>query len=147
LNNRYPVSRQEIYRKKGTGSIFLADSKKCTSPHFPYRLIATTTGTIQRSTSGPWLDASGATLNTVGGTGFTSTIANIGALLGRIGETGEIFYIGTYFDLPAPEAGDLYLIVNDDYRPDNAGNFTAQLCRETGDDDTAADDDSLGDDD
>jgi len=48
---------------------------------------------------------------------------NAGALIGRIGTNGRPFGIGDQASVPMPEAGLLYLAVNDDERGDNAGEF------------------------
>ncbi len=48
---------------------------------------------------------------------------NAGALIGRIGSNGRPFGIGDQASVPMPDAGMLYLTVNDDERGDNAGEF------------------------
>ncbi len=44
-----------------------------------------------------------------------------GALIGRIGESGEIFFVGAYSTFRAPAAGQLYLRIDDDILSDNQG--------------------------
>ena len=44
-----------------------------------------------------------------------------GALLGRLGESGNIFYVGPALTYVAPEPGFLYLRINDDLLGDNVG--------------------------
>jgi hypothetical protein len=46
-----------------------------------------------------------------------------GALIGRIGPSGQPFAIGDNATITAPAAGVLYLGINDDGFPDNRGNF------------------------
>jgi len=55
--------------------------------------------------------------------------ASAGALIGRIGNNGRPFGIGDQASVPMPEAGMLYLAVNDDERGDNAGEFIVVLNR------------------
>ncbi len=50
-----------------------------------------------------------------------------GALLGRLGETGDIFYVGDRFTYVAQEAGFFYLQINDDLLGDNMGELTLQI--------------------
>jgi len=47
------------------------------------------------------------------------------ALLGRIGDSGEVFLVGSSFSGNANAAGNLYFITNDNVRGDNSGSFTA----------------------
>ncbi len=50
-----------------------------------------------------------------------------GALLGRLGETGDVFYVGERFTYVAPEAGFFYLQINDDLLGDNVGELTLKI--------------------
>ncbi len=50
-----------------------------------------------------------------------------GALLGRLGEAGEILYVGERFTYVAPEAGFFYLQINDDLLGDNVGELRLQI--------------------
>ena len=54
---------------------------------------------------------------------------NAGALIGRIGNSGMPFGIGDQASVPMPDAGMLYLAVNDDERGDNAGEFVVVVTR------------------
>lgn len=54
---------------------------------------------------------------------------NAGALIGRIGNSGMPFGIGDQASVPMPDAGLLYLAVNDDNRGDNAGEFIVVVSR------------------
>jgi hypothetical protein len=47
------------------------------------------------------------------------------ALLGKIGDTGEIFLVGSSFSGNAYGTGNLYFITNDTAKFDNSGSFTA----------------------
>jgi hypothetical protein len=51
--------------------------------------------------------------------------APYGALVGKIGEDGEPFLIGSNYTFTATTSGDLYLAVNDllPYYDDNSGNY------------------------
>ncbi len=49
-----------------------------------------------------------------------------GALIGRIGN-GQVFGIGNQTSVPAPNAGTLFLAVNDDQLSDNAGAFGVEV--------------------
>ncbi len=44
-----------------------------------------------------------------------------GALIGKIGESGQIFYAGAYTNFSAPTAGQLFLRIDDDILSDNEG--------------------------
>jgi hypothetical protein len=54
---------------------------------------------------------------------------NAGALIGRIGMSGQPFGIGDQASVPMPANGVLYLSVNDDERADNAGEFIVVVSR------------------
>jgi hypothetical protein len=56
------------------------------------------------------------------------------SLIGKIGENGTPFEVGTSLDITAAAAGELYLGVNDNYLPDNSGGWKATI----GDNDTAS---------
>lgn len=55
---------------------------------------------------------------------------NAGALIGRVGLGGRAFGIGDQSMVPMPEAGLLYLTVNDDERTDNTGEFIVVVGRQ-----------------
>jgi hypothetical protein len=57
------------------------------------------------------------------GAGYPLPGANVGALLGRIGTSGDWFLVGSGTSFTAQKSGQLYLIVND------TGNFTDNSCR------------------
>lgn len=50
-----------------------------------------------------------------------------GALLGRVGENGQFFYVGCKLDYIAPAPGLLYLGINDDALGDNVGDLTLKI--------------------
>ena len=52
-----------------------------------------------------------------------------GALIGRIGTNGQPFAIGSGVSVPMPEAGQLFLGVNDDGFDDNRGEFRVEMVR------------------
>lgn len=52
-----------------------------------------------------------------------------GALIGRIGMSGQPFGIGDQASVPMPDDGVLYLSVNDDERADNSGEFIVVASR------------------
>lgn len=57
--------------------------------------------------------------------------ANKGALIGRIGDNGLPFFVGTHFDRVVQESGSLYLGINDiagaENWSDNSGSFNASI--------------------
>jgi hypothetical protein len=55
-----------------------------------------------------------------------------GALIGRIGDRGVPFGIGNQTSLTMPDAGQLFLGINDDEVSDNSGSFTVRLRRQAG---------------
>jgi hypothetical protein len=55
-----------------------------------------------------------------------------GALIGRIGQNGQPFAIGNQTSIQMPEAGQLFLGVNDDNVSDNQGEFRVEIQRATG---------------
>ena len=52
-----------------------------------------------------------------------------GALIGRIGARGAAFGIGDQQSVVMPDAGELYLGINDDEVSDNQGAFTVRIMR------------------
>jgi hypothetical protein len=52
-----------------------------------------------------------------------------GALIGRIGTNGQPFAIGSGVQVPMPEAGQLFLGINDDGFGDNQGEFRVDITR------------------
>jgi hypothetical protein len=62
--------------------------------------------------------------------GRSATLPNVnaGALIGRVGNS-EPFGIGDQETVPMPASGILYLIVNDDSRRDNSGEFVVSVAR------------------
>jgi hypothetical protein len=58
---------------------------------------------------------------------FLAPGLNCWSLVGRIGTTGTIFFVGTSLKMLAPYSGELYLAFNDDYYPNNSGDFVAMI--------------------
>ena len=50
-----------------------------------------------------------------------------GALLGRLGEAGNVFYVGNGVAYTAPQPGLLYLRINDDLLGDNVGELSLKI--------------------
>jgi hypothetical protein len=61
------------------------------------------------------------------GSTFTAPGLRCWSLIGRIGTSGVIFYVGPSFHLEAPFAGELFLGFNDSYDRDNSGAFSATI--------------------
>lgn len=66
--------------------------------------------------------------------GYTLPGASEGALIGRVGDTGEPFLIGDLAEIPAGRRGELQLCINDDLNgrygvglQDNQGELTARV--------------------
>jgi hypothetical protein len=55
-----------------------------------------------------------------------------GALIGRIGTSGQPFAIGDMTSVQMPESGQLFLGINDDNVSDNHGEFRVEIQRTTG---------------
>lgn len=53
-----------------------------------------------------------------------------GALIGRIGETGIPFYVGTRYSGRANSSGMLYLRIDDDILSDNEGQISVDVTKE-----------------
>jgi hypothetical protein len=85
-----------------------------------------TTGEIQLSTNGSDRARSAGTTRMAAGAPLPNVAA--GGLIGRIGN-GAPFAIGDQASVPMPNAGLLYLAVNDDELSDNTGAFVVQLGR------------------
>jgi len=85
-----------------------------------------TTGEVQLSDNTGDRAGSAGTPRTAPGAPLPNVYA--GGLIGRIGN-GQPFAIGNQASVPMPNAGLLYLAVNDDERADNAGEFIVQLGR------------------
>mgnify|MGYP001562262920 CR=1 FL=1 len=49
--------------------------------------------------------------------------SNFGCLIGKIGENGSPFYVGTNLTITSESNGDLYLGINDTDLKDNSGEF------------------------
>lgn len=86
----------------------------------------TTTGEIQLSTNPGDRARAAGTPRTAAGAPVPNV--NAGGLIGRIGN-GAPFAIGDQTSVPMPNAGLLYLAVNDDELSDNSGAFVVQLRR------------------
>ena len=86
-----------------------------------------TTGEVQLSTnSADRAHSAGSPSRTAPGSPLPT--AGAGALIGRIGN-GAPFGIGDQTSVPMPNAGLLYLAVNDDELSDNTGGFVVRLAR------------------
>lgn len=85
-----------------------------------------TSGEIQLSTNPGDRARSAGTPRTAAGAPVPNV--NAGGLIGRIGN-GAPFAIGDQTSVPMPNAGLLYLAVNDDELSDNSGAFVVQLGR------------------
>lgn len=85
-----------------------------------------TTGEIQLSTNSADRARSAGTPRTAAGAPVPNV--NAGGLIGRIGN-GAPFAIGDQASVPMPNAGLLYLAVNDDELSDNTGAFVVRLGR------------------
>ncbi len=85
-----------------------------------------TTGEVQLSTNSADRAGSAGTPRTAAGAPVPNVY--IGGLIGRIGN-GAPFAIGNQTSVPMPNAGLLYLAVNDDELSDNSGAFVVQLGR------------------
>jgi hypothetical protein len=85
-----------------------------------------TSGEIQLSTNAADRARSAGTTRTAAGAPLPNV--NAGGLIGRIGN-GAPFAIGDQASVPMPDAGLLYLAVNDDELSDNTGAFVVQLGR------------------
>jgi hypothetical protein len=90
------------------------------------RIAFTTTGEVQLSDNATDRARSAGTTRTAPGAPLPSV--NAGALIGRV-DGGAPFGIGDQASVPMPDAGLLYLAVNDDERTDNAGEFIVQVTR------------------
>ncbi len=53
----------------------------------------------------------------------------VGALIGRIGPSGQPFAIGSNASITMPASGELYLGINDSDFSDNGGGYTVQMAR------------------
>lgn len=89
------------------------------------RISFATTGEVQLSDSSSDRAGSAGATRTAPGSPVPSVGA--GALIGRVGPSGRPFAIGNQTLVPMPEAGLLYLSVNDDERSDNLGEFVVTL--------------------
>jgi hypothetical protein len=57
-----------------------------------------------------------------------------GALIGKIGESGDTFYVGAGYSFRARQAGQLYLRIDDDILSDNKGKVRVQVSVQTPED-------------
>ena len=85
-----------------------------------------TVGQVQLSTNGSDVaNAAGSPSRTAANAPMPSVPA--GALVGRIGPSGEPFAIGNLTSVAMPDSGRLFLTVNDDELGDNAGSYEVIL--------------------
>jgi hypothetical protein len=85
-----------------------------------------TAGQVQLSTNGSDVaNAAGSPNRTAAGAPMPSVPA--GALIGRIGPSGEPFAIGNLTSVAMPGSGRLFLMVNDDELSDNGGGYEVVL--------------------
>lgn len=91
----------------------------------------TTTGQIQLSNDSNDVAQSAGALSQRMAPGAPLPRAFAGALIARIGTTGQPFAIGNQTSVQMPEAGQLYLGINDDDLQDNQGEFRVEIERAT----------------
>lgn len=92
----------------------------------------TTTGQIQLSSDSNDVAQSAGSLSQRMAPGAPLPRAFAGALIARIGTTGQPFAIGNQTSVQMPETGQLYLGINDDDVRDNQGQFRVEIQRATG---------------
>lgn len=91
-----------------------------------------TTGRIQLSADSNDVAESAGALSQRLAPGSPLPRAFAGALIGRIGPNGQPFAIGNQASVQMPEAGQLFLGINDDNVADNQGEFRVEVQRGAG---------------
>ena len=95
------------------------------------RLTFNTSGEIRLGGGDEVAQPAGATSGRkAAGTPLSNQI--VGALIGRIGQNGQPFGIGNLNSVVMPEAGMLFLGINDSNVADNSGEFRVQITRSGG---------------
>jgi hypothetical protein len=69
----------------------------------------------------PWSNCKNDTLT------FSAPGLSCWSLVGKIGENGAPFEVGTSITIEGPASGELYLGINDNYYQDNSGSLTATI--------------------
>lgn len=90
-------------------------------------LTFNTTGEVQLSTDANDTAAPAGSKSQRFANGAPLPRALAGALIGRIGTNGQPFAVGNQVSIPMPEAGQLFLGVNDDDVNDNRGEFRVEI--------------------
>lgn len=117
------------------GGIVVSGNQQWTSTGMIVRrgewLTFNTTGQVQLGTDASDIaDAAGSKANRMSANAPLPNVLT-GALIGRIGN-GRPFGIGTQTRIQAPDAGQLFLGINDDHVGDNSGEFRVEITRERG---------------
>jgi BON domain len=89
------------------------------------------TGTASMGGGWPPMPPEGRPPNCGGRSGFPAGDLPCWSLIGRVGEQGPIFYVGSGTTLRVPRDGQLFLGVNDDQLGDNSGYWTATVALST----------------
>lgn len=94
------------------------------------RIEISATGNVSMGTGSPPMPPAGKPPDCGGKGGFPAGEIPCWSLIGRIGEQGTIFYVGSKITFPAPQSGQLFLGVNDDNFGDNSGAWTVTVERQ-----------------
>ena len=89
------------------------------------------TGTASMGGGSPPMPPEGRPPDCGGRGGFPAGDLPCWSLIGRVGEQGPIFYVGSGTTLRVPKDGQLFLGVNDDQIGDNSGYWTATVALNT----------------
>ena len=89
------------------------------------------TGTASMGGGWPPMPPEGKPPDCGGRGGFPAGQLPCWSLIGRVGEQGPIFYVGSGTSLRVPKEGQLFLGVNDDQIEDNSGNWIATVAVRT----------------
>lgn len=89
------------------------------------------TGTASMGGGSPPMPPEGRPPDCGGRGGFPAGDLPCWSLIGRVGEQGPVFYVGSGTTLRVPKDGQLFLGVNDDQLGDNSGYWTATVALNT----------------
>lgn len=90
-------------------------------------VVVSASGNVSMGGGWPPMPPMGRPPNCGGRSGFPAGQLPCWSLIGRIGENGEMFYVGSKIAFRASLPGQLFLGVNDDNLGDNSSNWTATV--------------------
>ncbi len=128
---REPVTTQPSNMSGGTGTVTVPANQPWTDTgiflHAGDVVTISATGTASMGAGWPPMPPAGRPPDCGGRQGFPAPQVPCWSLIGRLGEDGPVFYVGSGTTFGVPKDGELFLGVNDDQIGDNSGSWTATV--------------------